>query len=179
MSRIGKKPIVIPSGVTVEVKDDQVLVQGPKGKLSFQFKDREVAIRIEEGNLTVDKKGSSKEAAAIWGTTARIVENMIIGVTEGYQKKLELNGVGFRMAVAGKKINLALGFSHPVEVEIEEGIEVKIEGNVMTVAGIDKHLVGQFAANIKRLKPVEPYKGKGFKYVGEFVRRKEGKRSAA
>ncbi|HBP01124.1 MAG: 50S ribosomal protein L6 [Candidatus Moranbacteria bacterium GW2011_GWE1_49_15] len=179
MSRLGKRPIAIPSGVTVEIKDNTVSVKGPKGTLSFEFKN-EVAVKVspEEG-VVVEKKGKAKDAPAIWGTTARMIENMIVGVTAGFQKQLELNGVGFRMALAGKKINLALGFSHPVEVEVVEGIDVKIEGNTMTVAGIDKHAVGQFAANIKKLKPVEPYKGKGFKYVGEFVRRKEGKRSAA
>ncbi len=178
MSRLGKRPIAIPSGVAVEVKDNIVSVKGPKGTLSFEFK-RDVAISISEEGALVEKQGKSKEAPAIWGTTARMVENMITGVTQGFQKQLELNGVGFRMAVAGKKINLALGFSHPVEVEIIDEVEVKVEGNTMTISGIDKHIVGQFAANVRKLKPVEPYKGKGFKYVGEFVRRKEGKRSAA
>jgi len=126
----------------------------------------------------VEKKGRGKDAPAIWGTTARIIENMIEGVTNGFQKKLELNGVGFRMSVAGKKINLALGFSHPVVVDVPEDLQVTIEANIMTVSGIDKYKVGQFAANIRALKPVEPYKGKGFKYVGEYVRRKEGKKSA-
>lgn len=178
MSRLGKRPIAIPSGITVEVKDNTVSVKGPKGTLSFEYKS-DVSISVAEEGVVIEKKGKSKEAPAIWGTTARMVENMITGVTAGFQKQLELNGVGFRMSVAGKKINLALGFSHPVEVEIVEGVEVKVEGNTMTVSGIDKHLVGQFAANVRKLKPVEPYKGKGFKYVGEFVRRKEGKRSAA
>lgn len=179
MSRIGKRPIAVPSGVTAEVKDGRVSVKGSKGALSFDVrKEVEVKISPEEG-VIIEKVGKTKESPAIWGTTARMIENMIRGVSEGFQKQLELNGVGFRMNVAGKKINLALGFSHPVEVEIVDGIEVKIEGNVMTVSGIDKQLVGQFAANIKKLKPVEPYKGKGFKYVGEVVRRKEGKRSAS
>jgi len=178
MSRLGKRPIIIPSGVTIEIKDNTVSVKGSKGVLSFEFK-KEVKVVISEEGVVVEKIGNSKEAPAIWGTTARMVENSIIGVTQGFQKQLELNGVGFRMSLAGKKINLALGFSHPVEVEVIDGLDVKIEGNILTVAGIDKHAVGQFAANIKKLKPVEPYKGKGFKYVGEFVRRKEGKRSAA
>ncbi|EKD65662.1 MAG: hypothetical protein ACD_50C00022G0001 [uncultured bacterium] len=178
MSRLGKRPIAIPDGIAVEVKDNTVSIKGSKGSLSFDFK-KEVSVNVSEEGVLVEKKGKSKDAPAIWGTTARMVENMIIGVSQGFQKQLELNGVGFRMSVAGKKINLALGFSHPVEVEIVDGIEVKIEGNVMTVSGIDKHAVGQFSANIKKLKPVEPYKGKGFKYVGEQVRRKEGKRSAA
>jgi large subunit ribosomal protein L6 len=127
----------------------------------------------------VEKIGKSKKAPAIWGTETRLIENMFEGVTKGFQKQLELSGVGYRMAVAGKKINLALGFSHPVEVEIFEGIEVKIENAIMTISGIDKQKVGQFSADIKALKPVEPYKGKGFYYVGEFVRRKEGKKAGA
>jgi len=178
MSRLGKRPIAIPSGVSVEIKDGSVSVKGPKGNLSFAFKN-EVSVKVSDDGIVVEKTGKSKEAPAIWGTTARMIENMITGVTAGFEKKLELNGVGFRMSMAGKKINLALGFSHPVEVEIVEGIDVKVEGNTMTISGIDKQEVGQFAANIRKLKPVEPYKGKGFKYVGEFVRRKEGKRSAA
>jgi large subunit ribosomal protein L6 len=178
MSRIGKKPIEIIQGVKVELKDQLVTVVGPKGTLNFSFSP-EVSVVIEENKLSVLKKGISKNAGALWGTTARIIENMIKGVTSGYQKQLELNGVGFRMALQGKKINMALGFSHPVEVEVPEGLEVKIENNILTVSGIDKQRVGQFAAQIKSLKKVEPYKGKGFKYVGEVVRRKEGKKSVA
>jgi len=177
MSRIGKKPIAIPSGVTVSVNAGAVEVKGPKGTLSFEH-NQEVEVKISEGSLQVEKIGKTKKAPAIWGTTARIIENMIAGVTNGFSKQLELNGVGFRMSIAGKKITMALGFSHPVEVDVPEGLEVKIEQSVMTVSGIDKHAVGQFAANIRALKPVEPYKGKGFRYVGEFVRRKEGKKAA-
>jgi len=178
MSRIGKKPIAIPSGVEVSVDKATVTVKGPKGTLTFQT-NQEVAVNVSEGLVQVEMVGKTKNAPAIWGTTARIIENMIAGVTEGFKKQLELNGVGFRMNLAGKKINLALGFSHPVEVEVIDGIEVVIEGNVMTISGIDKHAVGQFAANIRDLKPVEPYKGKGFRYVGEIVRKKEGKKSAS
>lgn len=177
MSRIGKKPVSIPQGATVEVNKNIVSVKGPKGALEFEH-NSEVAIAVSEGELLVEKKGKSKKAPAIWGTTARIIENMLTGVTAGFEKKLELNGVGFRMSIAGTKITLALGFSHPVLVDVPKGLEVKIEGNTMSVAGIDKQAVGQFAANIRALKPVEPYKGKGFKYVGEYVRRKEGKKSA-
>lgn len=179
MSRLGKRPISIPSGVNVEVKEDVISAKGPKGFLEFKFKNSDVAVNVSAETIVVEKRGGAKTVAAIWGTTVRIIENMLIGVTVGFQKQLELNGVGFRMSLNGKKINLALGFSHPVEVEIEDGLEVKIEGNVMTISGVDKHKVGQFGANIKKLKPVEPYKGKGFKYVGEIVRRKEGKRSAS
>jgi len=177
MSRIGKKPIAIPQGVTVTADKNVVTVKGAKGTLNFEH-NFDVAVKIVENEVVVEKKGKSKQAPAVWGTTARIIENMVEGVANGFKKQLELNGVGFRMSLAGKKINLALGFSHPVVVDIPEGLEVAIEGNTMTVSGIDKHKVGQFSANIRALKPVEPYKGKGFKYVGEHVRRKEGKKSA-
>ena len=133
----------------------------------------------EEKAVQVAKVGETKKAQAIWGTTAKMIANMITGVTTGFQKQLELNGVGYRMNVAGRKLNLALGFSHPVEMTIPEGLEAKIEGNILTVTGIDKQLVGEFTAVVRKLKPVEPYKGKGFRYVGEIVRRKEGKKAAA
>lgn len=177
MSRIGKKPVVIPAGVTVTTDKNLVTVKGPKGELNFKHHD-DVLLNIAENEFTVEKKVNGKNTGALWGTTARVIENMIEGVTAGFKKQLELNGVGFRMSVAGKTITLALGFSHPVVVEVPKELEVIIEGNVMTVSGIDKHAVGQFSANIRALKPVEPYKGKGFKYVGEYVRRKEGKKSS-
>lgn len=177
MSRIGKKPINISQGVEVSVVKNAVTVKGPKGTLNFEH-DFNVAVKVQGTEVFVEKKGRGKNVPAIWGTTARIIENMIEGVANGFKKKLELNGVGFRMSLAGKKINLALGFSHPVVVDIPEGIDVAIEGNSMTVSGIDKSNVGQFAANIRALKPVEPYKGKGFKYSDEHVIRKEGKKSA-
>jgi large subunit ribosomal protein L6 len=177
MSRIGKKPVTIPEGVAVTLDNNIVSVKGAKGSLTFEH-HFDVEVKIVEKEVIVEKKGKGKNVPAIWGTTARIIENMIVGVTTGFQKQLELNGVGFRMAIAGKKITMALGFSHPVEVIVPEELAVTIEGNTMTVVGIDKQKVGQFAANIRALKPVEPYKGKGFKYVGEHVRRKEGKKSA-
>jgi large subunit ribosomal protein L6 len=178
MSRLAKKPIIIPAGVIAEIAGNKISIKGSKGSLDFTHHN-EVKIEIKPEGILVTKKGKTKEAPAIWGTTARLIENMIEGVTQGFQKKLELNGVGYRMNMAGKKITLALGFSHPVEVQIPDGIDVKIEGNALTVSGIDKQKVGQFAANIRRLKPVEPYKGKGFKYAGEVVRRKEGKKATA
>ena len=178
MSRIGKKIIEIPTVVKVNIKDNKINITGPKGSLDFTH-HREMKVKILENKVIVEKKGNSKEAPAVWGTTTKIIDNMIKGVTEGFEKQLELNGVGFRMALQGKKINLALGFSHPVAVDIPENIEVKIESNIMTISGIDKQKVGQFAAEIRRFKPVEPYKGKGFRYVGEIVRKKEGKKSVA
>jgi len=170
--------VIVPQGIEASMKANILTVKGPKGTLSFTH-HVDVAIAIAEGEITVTKKGESKRASALWGTTTKMVGNMIEGVTKGFQEQLELNGVGFRMAVAGKKLNLALGFSHPVDMAIPEGLEAKVEGNVLTISGIDKQAVGQFAAVIRQLKPVEPYKGKGFKYVGEVVRRKEGKKSSS
>lgn len=178
MSRIGKKPVSIPSGVEITIASNVIAVKGPKGTLEFMH-PREAKVTVVENEVLVAKVGDTKKSRAIWGTTAKLVANMIIGVTAGFQKQLELNGVGFRMAVAGKKLTLALGFSHPVERMLPEGLEAKVENNVLTISGIDKQLVGEFTAVIRKLKPVEPYKGKGFRYVGEVVRRKEGKKAAA
>lgn len=178
MSRLAKKPIIIPQGVTVEIAGNKITTKGSKGTLDFSHHG-EVKVEATPEGVKVLQKGKSKQTLAILGTTVRLIENMIKGVTSGFQKKLELNGVGFRMNLQGKKLVLALGFSHPVEVQVPEEIEVKIEGNIMTISGIDKQKVGQFAADIRALKPVEPYKGKGFKYAGEIVRRKEGKKAAA
>ena len=180
MSRIGKKPVVIPQGASITLEKNMVTVKGPKGTLSFTHR-REVKVAVEEkeNQVQVTKHGETKKASAIWGTTAKVIANMFSGVTEGFQKQLELNGVGFRMAAQGKKLNLALGFSHPVEMPIPEGLEAKVEGNILTISGIDKQRVGEFAAVVRKQKPVEPYKGKGFRYVGEHVRRKEGKKAAA
>lgn len=178
MSRIGKKSVVIPQGVEMKLEANVVKVKGPKGSLEFVH-HHEVTLHIADDAVSVEKTGGSKKASAIWGTTTKILSNLVEGVTVGFQKQLELNGVGFRMSVAGKKITMALGFSHPVEVTVPEDLDVKIEGNIMTVTGIDKQKVGQIAAEIRDLKPVEPYKGKGFRYVGEVVRRKEGKKASA
>ena len=178
MSRIGKKPVSIPSGVEVTLDKRVVAVKGPKGTLHFEHR-REVKVTIEAGTLQVAKSGDGKQSRALWGTTAKTIANMIIGVTAGFEKALELNGVGYRMNLQGKKLNLALGFSHPVDMMLPEGITVVVEGNVLKVTGSDKQQVGEFAAVVRKLKPVEPYKGKGFRYVGEIVRRKEGKKAAA
>lgn len=178
MSRIGKKPVAIPSGVEVTLDQRVISVKGSKGTLTFEHR-REVKVSIEADSLQVAKVGDTKQARALWGTTAKSIENMIIGVTTGFEKSLELNGVGYRMNLQGKKMVLALGFSHPVELMLPEGIVATIEGNVLKVTGSDKQQVGEFTAVVRKLKPVEPYKGKGFKYVGEIVRRKEGKKAAA
>ena len=178
MSRIGQKNVDIPNNVTVTIDNDIVNVKGPKGELSLTLHNSVSAV-IEDGAINVQKKHNAQIAQAMWGTTARLIENMIAGVTKEFEKKLELTGVGYRMAVKGQNVEMALGFSHPVIVEIPEGITAVIENTTMTISGIDKHAVGQFAANIRALKPVEPYKGKGFRYSDEQVRRKEGKKASA
>lgn len=176
MSRIGKKPVEIPEGVEVKVNKQNVSIKGPKGSLSFEF-HRDVIVKIQEKEINVIIARESKETRALWGLTRMLIANMIHGVTKGFEKQLELQGVGYRMALQGKKINMALGFSHPVDIDIPEGLEVKIEKNILTVSGIDKQKVGQFAASVRILRKVEPYKGKGFRYVGEIVRRKAGKKA--
>jgi len=179
MSRIGKKPIEILTGVEAKLQGSHLDIKGSKGTLGLDL-HQDVNLEIVDNQIIVKKTGNSKESSAIWGLTRALIANMIKGVSEGYSKKLELQGVGFRMAVQGKKINLALGFSHPVVVDVPEGLEAKIEeNNILVIAGADKQKVGQFSAEIKKLKPVEPYKGKGFRYVGEYVRRKAGKKAAA
>lgn len=178
MSRIGKKPVAIPSGVEVTLNKNVITVKGPKGTLTFTH-TREVTVALEGASVQVAKVGDTKKAQALWGTTAKTVANMIVGVTSGFEKALELNGVGYRMNLQGKKLVLALGFSHPVEMMLPEGIGATLENNVLKITGTDKQQVGEFAAVVRKLKPVEPYKGKGFRYVGEIVRRKEGKKAAA
>jgi len=177
MSRIGKKSINVPDGVEVKISANVISISGSKGSLDFTH-HREVKVIMQDKIISVTKVGATKKARAIWGTTAKLITNMIKGVTDGFEKQLELNGVGFRMSVSGKKIVLAIGFSHPVEMMIPDDLAVKIENNVMTISGIDKQKVGEFAAVTRKLKPVEPYRGKGFRYVGEIVRLKEGKKAA-
>lgn len=177
MSRIGKQIISIPAGVTV-TKDGMVLsVKGPKGTLSRSFLDS-VAITIADNAVTFAPVILTVESNALWGTYAAHVKNMIIGVTEGFSKKLILEGVGYKSEVKGKDLNLALGFSHPVVVAIPENLVVTAEKNVITFSGMDKESVGQFAAKIRAMKKPEPYKGKGFHYDDETVRRKQGKKAA-
>ncbi len=176
MSRIGKKPILIPEGVTVEIKDGQVLVKGPKGELKENFSYL-VEIKKEENKVIVSLK--KEEFKSLWGLTRTLIANMIQGVTDGYEKKLQIEGVGYTVAVQGNGLVLKVGFSHLVEVKEVPGIAFKVEKNFITVSGIDKQLVGQVAANIRKVKPPEPYKGKGIRYEGEKVKRKEGKKAMA
>jgi len=175
MSRIGRKSIEIPEDVEVKISGKKVSVKGPKGTLDFDFHN-DIETNVAEKKIKVSTNKNTKQASSLWGLTRMLIANMIEGVTKGFEKQLELQGVGYRMAVQGKKLNLTLGFSHPVEVETPENLEAKIDKNVLTISGIDKQKVGQFAASIRALKKAEPYKGKGFRYVGEIVRKKAGKK---
>ena len=176
MSRIGRMPIAIPAGVTVDIaENNQVTVKGPKGTL-VRVLPAEITITKEGEEVKVTRPNDLKKMKSLHGLTRTLIHNMIIGVTEGYQKKLEVNGVGYRAAKQGKKLTLSLGYSHPVEMEDPDGIEVTVEGqNIIIVSGIDKEKVGQYAAEIREKRKPEPYKGKGIKYADEVIRRKVGK----
>ena len=175
MSRIGNKPVVIPAGVTIDLKDNTVTVKGPKGELSYTF-NQNITLVQNEGEVVFTRPDDSKENKTIHGTTRAVFNNMVVGVTEGFQKELELIGVGYRAQLQGKKLVLNVGYSHPVEFTPEEGIEIEVPSNTkVIVKGYDKQKVGELAANIRGVRPPEPYKGKGIRYVNEFVRRKEGK----
>ncbi len=176
MSRIGRMPIAIPAGVTVEVaENNKVTVKGPKGTLE-RVLPGEMEIKVEGAEVTVARPNDLKKMKSLHGLTRTLINNMVIGVTEGYQKKLEVNGVGYRAAKSGSKLTLSLGYSHPVEMVDPEGVETAVEGqNVIIVKGIDKEKVGQFAAEIRDKRRPEPYKGKGIKYADEVIRRKVGK----
>ena len=176
MSRIGKQPIAIPAGVTVDLKEANLLtVKGPKGTLTRKLVTN-VTITVEGDQITVTRPNDLKQNRALHGLTRTLIFNMVEGVTNGYSKTLEINGVGYRAAKSGKKLNLTLGYSHPIDMEDPEGITTTVEGNnKIIVAGIDKELVGQYAATIRTKRPPEPYKGKGIKYADERIRRKAGK----
>jgi large subunit ribosomal protein L6 len=179
MSRIGKNPVTIPSGITVTQDKTLLVVKGPKGELSLKTK-RTVGIEVTDGSIIVTRKAEHKRARAMHGTTRNLIHNMIKGVSEGFQKDLKLVGVGYRVKLEGKNLNLSLGLSHPVKVEAVAGIEFKVEGqNKLSVIGIDKQLVGQIAANIRRIRPPEPYKGKGIRYTDERIIKKAGKTGKA
>ena len=175
MSRIGKMPIAIPAGVTVEIaENNKVTVKGPKGTLE-RVLPSEMDIKMEGSEIVVSRPNDLKKMKSLHGLTRTLIHNMIIGVTEGYEKKLEVNGVGYRAAKQGKKLTLNLGYSHPVEMEDPEGLESKVDGNKIVISGIDKEKVGQYAAEIRDKRRTEPYKGKGIKYADEVIRRKVGK----
>ena len=179
MSKIGKQPINLPNGVTANVEGHKVVVTGPKGNLTVNFKKDLVDVKVEEGKIIVLPKRDNKTATAMWGTIRALISNNVKGVSECYKKQLELVGTGYRSEVQGNKLVLTVGFSHQVDIVAPEGITFKVEKSVINVDGIDKHLVGQVAANIRAVRPPEPYKGKGVKYVGETIRRKAGKAAKA
>jgi len=175
MSRIGRMPIAIPAGVTVDLaENNKVTVKGPKGTLE-RVLPSEMEIKVEGAEVTVSRPNDLKKMKSLHGLTRTLIYNMVVGVTDGYEKTLEINGVGYRAQKQGKKLVLSLGYSHPVEMEDPEGLETTVEGNLIKVKGIDKEKVGQYAAEIRMKRPPEPYKGKGIKYSDEVIRRKVGK----
>ncbi len=176
MSRVGKMPIAIPAGVSVDIaENNKVTVKGPKGTLE-RVLPAEMEIKQEGAEIVVSRPNDLKKMKSLHGLTRTLINNMVVGVTQGYEKKLEVNGVGYRAAKSGKKLTLNLGYSHPVEMTDPEGIESVVEGqNVIIIKGIDKEKVGQYAAEIRDKRRPEPYKGKGIKYADEIIRRKEGK----
>lgn len=179
MSRIGKKLIEIPQGVTATVADKEIVVKGPKGELK-QFIHPEIKVEITDGKIFVSPKGVlSKKGRGLWGLYRALIANMVEGVSKGFEKKLEIEGVGFKAAVDAEGITLNLGFTNPVKIAKIEGVDFKVEKNVITISGVNKERVGHMAAEIRKQKKVEPYKGKGIRYQGEKVRRKEGKKVVA
>ena len=175
MSRIGRMPVVIPAGVTVDIKDNNlVTVKGPKGTLERQLAP-EMELKEDAGVITVSRPNDLKRMKSLHGLTRTLLHNMVVGVSEGYSKVLEVNGIGYRAAKQGKKLVLNLGYSHPVEMDDPDGIDTAVEGNKITVSGISKEKVGQYAAEIRGKRAPEPYKGKGIKYADEVIRRKVGK----
>ena len=176
MSRLGKQPITIPAGVEVTLDGGALTVKGPKATLTKDVKE-DVSIKIDAGSVTLEPAEETKEAKALWGTYAAHLHNMIKGVTEGFEKILQIEGVGYRAEVRGNSLVLNVGFSHPVELEIPAGISAEVVKNEIKLLGNDKEALGQFAANVRKVKKPEPYKGKGIRYRGEFVIRKQGKKS--
>ena len=177
MSRVGKKPILVPQGVEINIEGKSVTVKGPHGQLSWRLPE-EIGVKLEEQTLTVFPERRTKNSKAFWGLARALLANFIKGVSDGFEKKLELKGVGYKASKKDEKtLVLEVGYSHPVNMEVPEGLEAEVEKNVITVRGADKQKVGLFAANIRRIRPPEPYKGKGIRYVGEAVRMKESKKA--
>ena len=177
MSRIGNKPIVLPNDATLELVEKVITVKGPKGQLSFEV-PQAITVEVKDNQVTFTRPSDVKEHRSLHGTTRAIINNMVIGVTEGYEKILEIEGTGYRAQLQGKKLVVNAGYSHPVEMEIPEGLTVTVPNQTeIHVAGCDKELVGQFAAEVRIIRKPEPYKGKGIHYRGEYIRRKEGKKA--
>jgi len=177
MSRIGKKPIIIPQGVIVTQSDNVLLIKGPRGEEKFTIPNG-IQVLIENNEIRVQPIKENKDIKALWGTTRALINNIIKGLTVGFSKQLELEGVGYRMSIEGKKLVLKVGYINTVDLDIPDDLNLSIDKNVLTISGNSKEKVGQFAAKVKAVKPVEPYKGKGFHYVGEHIRRKAGKKLA-
>ena len=176
MSRVGKRPVAIPSGVTANVEGQTVKVKGPKGAMQVVLPD-DVTVKMDNGQVKVDPRNETKRARSMWGTSRTLVANLVTGVTKGFEKKLEITGVGYRAALQGKNLQLALGYSHDVVYAIPEGITIVVpKPTEITITGTDSQRVGQVAAEIRAYRPPEPYKGKGVKYANEFIFRKEGKK---
>ena len=176
MSRIGKKPVAVPAGVTATIEGGQLSVKGPKGALAMPLADQ-VTYAVEDGAISVQPANDSKQARAFWGMQRTLVQNLVTGVTEGFTKTLEITGVGYRASAQGKKLKLQLGYSHDVDFDVPEGITIATpDQTTVSISGIDKQQVGQVAAEIRRWRKPEPYKGKGIKYRGEYIFRKEGKK---
>ncbi len=178
MSRIGKKIITIPDNINVIMENRQIKVKGPKGELSLDLHPR-IEIKIENKTIVVNKTGNDKLSRSLHGLFRQLIANLILGVNEGFEKRLELKGIGYRVQAAGDKLNMALGYSHPIEFKAPKGITFSVEKSIIIVKGIDKQLVGETAAKIRNLRPVEPYKGKGIRYVDELVIKKVGKAAKA
>ncbi len=178
MSRLGKLPIKLATGVQVVINDQELLFTGPQGKFTLKLHPA-VQVKLENDELIVSPRHpGEQQASAFWGLMWSLIKNSVEGVSQGFTKKLEVNGVGYRAVVNGQKLNMNLGFSHPIEFDIPQGITISVEGNIISVFGIDKAQVGEAAAQIRRFRPPEPYKGKGVKYVDEVIRRKAGKAAA-
>ncbi len=177
MSRIGKKPIEIPQGVEVKIIGQQVNIKGPKGELSQTVRP-EIKVETKEGKIFATVQIETKKTRALWGLTRALLQNDVKGVSEGYEKKLEIEGVGYKASLEGQDLVLNIGFSHPVKIKAPENIKFAAEKNIITINGVDKGLVGQMAAKIRQVRPPEPYKGKGIRYAGEQIRRKVGKKAA-
>ena len=178
MSKIGKKPIQITEGVTISVENQEVKVTGSKGNLSFVLPSA-IKIKIEDGNVTIEKREENDEYSALSGLSRATIANMVTGVSKGFEKKLELSGVGYRAQASGNILTLSVGFSHPVKITADPSIQFAVDENIITISGIDKMLVGNVAAKVRDVRPPEPYKGKGIKYQGEWIKRKVGKAAKA
>ena len=174
MSRIGKNPIIIPNNITINIKDNTVMVKGPKGSLQYLYHEH-IRLEQKEDHLIVERSSNEKFQKSLHGTTRQLIQNMIIGVSDGFTKELELIGVGYQGSVQGRRLKLQLGFSHDIYFDVPESIEISAERTSIKVKGIDKQLVGSVAAKIRSFRPPEPYKGKGVRYKGEYVRSKQGK----